>query len=310
MYNYEKIMELNKELGITFSHVAMNPDDVTSMSDVYTFIKGNNVINIPITEMFECFNLFCGTQTFLFNKQLGYITNTSDLKPYIKRVVRIQYKINGIPAQRVSSNFEFAWNNAILEMNKSKLHLISFNESTKQLVAVQEIKNASVQNVDLKSLIKSGPTKYIDNLSYVKDIIDKYYNKAAKEKEIAENNISGLRNTNEKNTKIFDAIKEVISKCANEYGISTPYNDTGASYSIKHTFISKGDAFDYETTNTVSISMNPKTIKIRYSFWVDSDTFNNEKVVEKTVPFKKIDSKDKMRKLIEQIIKSLKKESR
>ena len=119
MYNYEKIMERNKELGITFSHVAMNPDDVTSMSDVYTFIKGNNVINIPITEMFECFNLFCGTQTFLFNKQLGYITNTSDLKPYIKRVARIQYKINGIPVQRVSSNFESAWNNTRNEQIKA-----------------------------------------------------------------------------------------------------------------------------------------------------------------------------------------------
>lgn len=306
MYNYEKIMELNKKLGITFSHVAMNPDDVTSMSDVYTFIKGNNVINIPITEMFECFDIFGSTQTLLFNKQLGYITNTSDLKAYIKRVVRIQYKINGIPAQMVSSNFESAWNNALLEMNKSKLHLISFNESTKQLVAVQEIKNASVQNVALKGLIKNGPTKYIDNLSYVKDIIDKYYNKAAKEKEIAENNISELRSTNEKNTKIFDTIKEIFSKCAKEYGLSAPYNDTGTSYCISHTFRTKGDAFDYETTNTVSISMNPKTIKIRYSFWVDSDTFNNEKVVEKTVPFKKINSKDKMRKLIEQIIKSLK----
>ena len=74
MYNYEKIMELNKELGITFSHVAMNPDDVTSMSDVYTFIKGNNVINIPITKLDDTLKPI--KLDILLNKSVNNDTNS------------------------------------------------------------------------------------------------------------------------------------------------------------------------------------------------------------------------------------------
>jgi len=316
MYSYEELAIQNRNKCITFISVEPNQSDTTGMSD-NIIIKHN-----------EAAENIIGYKN-LFNS-VYYITNISDVKQYYKRAYKNMalndaqsiYEQSGVKVKmsRYTRQFETDWNNIVLSNNRKSVKIVGFRKESLKFVTniPSNYDNAGkicgFAELSIKHYMETGDSgfnnRYITNLSDVKNIIDKLFNIANKKKQeiIARND--KLRNIDANNTAKFDAIKDILSKCAKEYNISAPYSDTGTSYRISHTFRTKGDTFNYETTNTVSISMNPKTIKIRYSFWVDSDNFNNEKVVEKTVPFKRIDSKDKMKKLIEQIIKSLKKESR
>jgi len=311
MHNYDELTILNKSKCITFMSIEPNQNDPTGMSDNIV-IKHNDTAESIVGYN----NLFNG----------AYITNISDIKPFYKRAYRSLAIINSqalyeqtgtkIKMSQYTRQFEVDWNNIVNTNNHKSLKIVGFNK--KALKFTTNIpttfdnlgKICGFAEIDIRQYMKTGEceytNRYITNLSDVKSIIDKIYNLADKKKQDIIAHSDKIRNIDERNTAIFDTIKDILSKCAKEMNISEPYNDTGDSYSIRHTYLSKDDTFNYETTNTVTVTMLPKVIKIKYSLWVDSDTFNNEKIIEKTVPFKNIDSKDKMRKLVEQIVKSLK----
>lgn len=313
MYSYEELVELNKNKCVTFVSVENNTNDPTGMNDNIIVKHNENA------ESILGFNN-------LFSKY--FITNISELKSAYKRVYRSmamidaqnKYEQTGIKIKlsHYTKQFEIDWNIIVINNNKKSMKIVGFNTRHVSFTTNVPLKYDSTgkisgfAEIDIKHFMKTGDNgvnnRYINNISDAKQIIDKMYNTANRVKQNIENRAYEVREMYLRNTSIFDTIKDILSKCAKEYGISKPYNDTKDSYSIKYTYISSDDKFEYETTNTVTITMNPKAIKIKYNLWKNSDNFDNAKVIEKNILFDKIDNKAKMRKLVEQIIKSLKSE--